>query len=136
MPRKSKAIIAEENKKARECEERERAALRWSDDSDIDPDVAPPEGIWDLTTGFYLNKYYIRVEVACSSSVSHSIGRNDKTTSQGAKWLYSTEERALRALRVEMEHEFAGKLASIDEQLARIKEGEKSQYDSNSGQHE
>lgn len=58
-----------------------------------------------------------RVEVACSSSNCHALGRTDKTTSQGSRALYSTKLLALRALRNEIEQGCAARLAAIDKQI-------------------
>jgi hypothetical protein len=113
--RKTKAATLAEQ----QATERARisAALHWSDDSDIAPDVPPPERWNELTTGWTFNSYGRRVEVACSSSVYHAVGRTDKTTAQRPLSLYSTRERALRALRVALEREFATELAKIDRLL-------------------
>lgn len=115
MPRKpSKQEQVEEAQQAA----RERAALHFTDDSDIAPDVPPPEsGESGLTTGYVFNTYSKRAEIACSSSYSHSVGRTDKTTSQHSIYMFSTRERALRALRVALEREFAAELAKIDKML-------------------
>lgn len=117
MARKSKATIEAEARAAAEQAAREAAALRWTDDSDIAPDVAPPDRYDVLSEGYYIIVSARRVVIACSSSVAHGIGRADKTNSRDSIWLYSTRERALRALRCAMEREFAAELAKIDAQL-------------------
>lgn len=96
------------------------AALRWTEP--VEPDVPVP----DWKTGNELSKGFLpcgsdRVEVACSSSCYHAIGRNDKTNSQQARWLYSTRLLALRALRHRVELESAHKLARIDAQIENEK---------------
>ncbi len=119
--RKSKAALAAEQSAERERLEREYVALRWTDSSDIAPDVPPPDGWGELTTGWTFNAFGRRVEVACSSGGLHAVGRTDKTTTQRALALFSTRERALRALRalrVALEHEFATELAKIDALLS------------------
>jgi hypothetical protein len=118
--RKSKATVAAEQQEAQQAQI--RAALRWSDDADIAPDVPPPPAWREMTTGWTFNAYSQRVEVACSSAASHSVGRTDKTTTQQPLALYSTRERALRALRVALEREFAAELAKIDAQIAAERE--------------
>ena len=90
-------------------------ALRWT--ARVAPDVAPPES-GGLSKGFLPNAYSVRVEPACSSSVSHAFGRDDRTTSQGARWLFSTKVLALKAMRHEVEMEAAKKLHAIDELIA------------------
>lgn len=97
-------------------ESRIRAALRWTEDAPK-PDVEPPEGWRELTTGYTFNAYTQRVDIACSSPVDHAIGRTDKTTTQGARWLYSTRERAFRALRATLERSFAEQLEAIDRMM-------------------
>lgn len=117
--RKTKAEREREAQAAIEQARRISAARRWTDDSDIEPDVPPPSGFNELTTGWVYNAYARRIDVACSSSVSHAIGRTDRTTTQGARALYSTRERALRALRVALERQFAEELAKVDALLER-----------------
>lgn len=99
-----------------------RTALRWTDDTDIAPDVLPPTSRDELTTGWTFNAHSRRVDVACSSVISHAIGRTDKTTAQQPIRLFSTRVRALRALRVALEREFAAELAKIDGLLAETPE--------------
>lgn len=111
------AATAQEAQLAQQA--RERAALRWSDDSDVAPDVSPPERGSELTTGWLFNAYARRVNVACSDVVSHAVGKTDRTTTQGAQRLYSTRTRALRALRCAMEREFAAALAKIDAEIQK-----------------
>ena len=105
-------------------EARLRAALRWVNDAPA-PDVAPPEwggaltpgfvSTWNvLTTGYVFNVRTSRVDVACSSSTSHSIGRTDGTESQRPFWLYSTRLLALRALRTSVQRLCAAQLAAVD----------------------
>ena len=93
-----------------------QAALRWT--TPVSPDVPPPDGE-GLRKGFLFNEYLggPRVDKACSSSVHHSFGIDDKTTSQGSRHLYSTRLRALRALRYEVEKQCAKMLRQIDAQV-------------------
>ena len=91
-------------------------ALRWTDP--VAPDVPPPSSSQDLSKGFLPNSYSMRVEPACSSAVSHAFGRDDSTTSQGSRHLFSTRLLALRAMRHDVEKEAAAKLAAIDERIA------------------
>lgn len=102
--------------KARLEEALTQAALRWT--SPVEPDVEPPlpdAGSFGLLSkGFTFNAYTLRVEPACSSYHSHGIGGHDKTTMQRSIRLYSTAERAARAMRAEMERQFAKKLREVD----------------------
>ena len=99
-------------------------ALRWSDVSDTSPDITPAVGT--LKKGFLFNLHRSisrsaaeAVAPACSTTVSHSYGRNDKTTTQGCRRLYSTRLRALRALRKEFEILCAESLAEIDREIQK-----------------
>lgn len=100
-----------------ENELRKARAMRFTDK--VVEDVPPPSiGVkfGELTTGFAVvgTGEYARVDVACSSSVNHAIGRTDKTSSQNAKPLYSTRLLALRACRNKVEEYAASRLAAID----------------------
>lgn len=113
MPKPSKAERERREQAAREA--RIRAALHWTEMAP-GPDVAPPSG-GGLSTGYLFNAYASRVNAACSSSVSHAFGQTDRTTTQGARWLYSTRLLALHALRSAVERECAERLAEIDRQI-------------------
>lgn len=108
MNKKEQAAFA-----AMQDEARLARALRFTDP--VKEDVPPPEGFQALTKGFLA--WGDRVEVACSSAVSHAFGRDDKTTTQNSRWLFSTRLLALRAARHRMEREFAKKLADIDKKI-------------------
>jgi len=93
-----------------------RAALRSTSPTLPDVDV-PNDG---LSTGFLYageNSVDPRVDVACSSSVHHAFGRNDKTTSQRPRRLYSTRLLALKGLRYAVEQRCAAILRGIDRQI-------------------
>lgn len=89
-------------------------ALHWT--SEVKPDVPPPIGV-GFTAGWLFNSYSKTVTPACSTSVSHGTGEDPRPTTQGARSLYSTKVRALRALRHAMEQQYAEALASIDAQI-------------------
>jgi hypothetical protein len=98
-------------------------ALRWT--QPVEPDVAPPkpeERGNRLATGYLYNAYFNgftqgRVEPSCSSSISHNFGSNTKTSSQGARHLYSTPVLAWQAMRYDVEKDCAKRLAYIDKQI-------------------
>ena len=126
MPRLTKKQQAEKEREglARQAlarEERIRAALRWTGPAP-ERDVPPPDsglaGL-PLTTGWTFHPYNCRVEVACSSSVHHAVGRIDRTTTQEPLALYSSRLLALRGLRAAKEREFAGVLERIDREIER-----------------
>ena len=96
------------------------AALRWTEA--VDPDIPIPDGT-GLAKGWLFNGYGVwpRAEKACSSSVYHSFGSDDKTSTQGARQLYSTKLLALKAMRHEIEIQCAKKLLSVDLQIAAEK---------------
>ena|ERR1051325_639452 len=119
MPRLTKAERERQEREANEA--RFRAALRWTEPAP-GPDVAPPER-GELSTGYLFNAHTNRVDVACSSSVSHAFGQTDRTTTQGPRYLYSTRLPALRALRNAVERECAGRLAEIDRQIEQEEGG-------------
>jgi hypothetical protein len=114
MPRLSKKQQEELARQQRE--ERIREALHWTEEAD-GPDVPPPTGWRELVTGYMFNAHYLRVDVACTGPVTHAIERTDRTTTQGARSLYSTRERALRALRNVVERECAERLEKIDRMI-------------------
>lgn len=100
-------------------------ALRWSDVPYVERDVPLPESMgyssgWDC----FAYKDTFRVQEAWSSSTSHGTGPVPKPGvysggSQDGKLLYSTRERALRAVRCDVEMRFARVLAAIDEEIAK-----------------
>jgi hypothetical protein len=90
----------------------------------IKPDVPPPghgSRHGSLTKGWLYNIYSKRVEPACSTSTGHAFGRNDRTTTQNPRWLYSTESLAYRAMQAEMEEQMLKELGQIE---MRIKQAE------------
>jgi len=96
------------------------AALRRT--SAEGPDVPAPSAESDtsFTQGFlYVGEWsdFPRVEPACSSRVGHCSGRNDKTTTQGPRHLFSTRLKALKALRAEVEKCAAKRLRAIDRMI-------------------
>jgi len=113
MPRVTKAEQAE----ALAREALIAQALRWT--APVEADVPPPaRGEGGLTTGYMYNTYGASVVVACSSGHSHGVGSWTSTTTQGARALYSTRERALCALRAELERDCAKRLAAVDRAIA------------------
>jgi len=120
MPRVTKAEQAE----ALAREALIAQALRWT--APVEPDVSPPLAGAPLATGYMYNTYSAAVFVACSSSVGHAIGSCTKTTTQGAIALYSTRERALRALRSDLERDCALRLAVADRAIAEAAQREPS----------
>lgn len=104
-------------------EARVQAALRWTEA--VAPDVPPPE-YGKKTTGYLAHaRDWAGAEVRhlWSSSVSHGpVGATHG--SQGSRALHSTPERALRALRYELEVHTARKLRSIDIAIEKARSGE------------
>lgn len=95
-------------------------ALRWT--GEVLPDVAPPSNgskFGTLSKGFAFAGWdHVRIEPAYSSSISHNIGRDDGTSMQQPRWLYSTRLLALQAARNSLERRFAESLAVIDAAIA------------------
>jgi len=102
------------------------AALRWT--APVEKDVPPPEGHGIYSEGWTFNVYAKRVEACWSSVIYHGFGRapqkgeRHSTASQGAKWLFSTEEKALAAMRHEVERQAAADLLAIDRKIEAVKE--------------
>lgn len=94
-------------------------ALRFTEE--VKPDVPAPTYREANTTGYLFADYSgfggDSTSPACSSSVHHNSRGNEKTTTQGARTLYSTRLLALRGLRHEVEQEVAQRLARIDRQI-------------------
>jgi len=91
------------------------SALRRT--SEVFTDVPPPDSLSDLSKGFVpVSERTDRPNAvpACSSSVYHSIGRSDKTSSQNTKHLYSTRLLALKALRYQVESDCCDRLRYVD----------------------
>lgn len=84
----------------------------------VEPDVPIPELFSrELSKGFSFNSYTGEISRACSSSISHSVHNDEKTTTQCPRCLYSTRTLALKAMRYEMEQRFAKELADVDKQI-------------------
>lgn len=100
------------------------AALRWTAlpaAGELQPDIPPPQSgaSQSLTTGWLFNKRTRKVFKAWSDSYSHGHGEppgKERLSSSihGAAALYSTEIRALQALRQAMDREAAAALRVVD----------------------
>lgn len=103
------------NKKEQAMMEDLKVAAAFKRTSKILPDLPPPD-LWsdELTKGFLFNTYSLCSSKACSSSVGHSPGRDDKTTSQNPRSLYSTRLLALKAMRYEVEKRACSDLRKVD----------------------
>lgn len=96
-------------------------ALRWSLPA-AEPDLDPPTNGPGYTSGYLVigGGEHARVVQAWSRYSSHGWGESrprDGIGSQGSRRLYSTINRAYAALRNDLEHHFARKLAAIDAEL-------------------
>lgn len=95
----------------------EARAFRFTDD--VPRDLAPPSKYNELSRGWDFHLHSATVGKACSSSIYH--GRSwEKTTTQNPLTMFSTEMLATRALRREMEQDFARKLAAVDLRIAEL----------------
>lgn len=93
-------------------------ALRFTD-ADERPDIPSP-GPGEKTTGWRGNSYSGRAELMWSEFTSHGNGsaRSSRlVASQGGIPLHSSKERALRAMRREVERRCAKLLREIDVQI-------------------
>lgn len=102
------------NKKEQAEVEALKTALAFRFTSNVLPDLQPPTTGSELRKGWLFNVYSNQVDPACTSVISHSVGRDDQARSQGCRVLFSTKLRALRALRYAVEQECALKLRQID----------------------
>lgn len=100
-----------------------RLALRFTGFEPIKPDIPVPSCFQEMTKGFLFNSYSKRVEPACSTTVSHGYGRDDRTSSQNARALYSSRKLALMAMRREVEIMYAKELRQIDKQIEAEESG-------------
>jgi len=90
-----------------------RYALRFTDTVKLDVEI-PDYSTNELSKGFLMNSYALRVTPACSSPSGHSSTGNDRITSQNGVKLYSTKLLALKAMRNELEYRLAKELRKID----------------------
>ena len=90
----------------------------------LKPDVPPPTEPNTLTRGWTYNEHSMRVLTACSSIVSHGLDSTTTTTSQRPIHLYSTQEKAYRALRSVLERKYAHHLMIIDKRIKQLNQGE------------
>ena len=90
------------------------AALKHTDGAE--EDVLPPLVSFgdELTKGYTFNSYAKRVDESCSSYVSHSKIGNTKTTNRGSISMFSTKTLAYKAMRKELELQWAKELRAID----------------------
>lgn len=98
-------------------------SLRWSDYS-ADKDVGAPDDYRKYVNGWSINTVTMRVYKTWSSGVYHGDGwvidgERPANASQNPISQYSTEEKALRALRHCMEMKFAAALYEIDMRLSQ-----------------
>jgi hypothetical protein len=96
------------------------SALRWT--SPVKPDVPPPiSGAY--TEGWTYNAHSMRVEIAWSSVSRHGIGyapsasEKYRTASQRPKWLFSSRDKAIAALRHDIENASAELLLRCDKMM-------------------
>lgn len=98
-------------------------ALRWSPERAIEPDVELPESHSGHSEGFLFIAHGAgRIEKAWSQRMSHGTGEFPekdihRSGTQGGRKLYASRVLALRAMRCEMEYQFAATLAKIDQQI-------------------
>jgi hypothetical protein len=97
-------------------------ALRFTDP--IEPDLGIPDSFQRVVNGWDFHIPAVdglRVEKACASSISHSWGNWDKTTTQGPCRLYSTELLAAMAARSVLAMNCAEALAKADAKIEALR---------------
>lgn len=106
-------------------------ALRWSD-YETEKDVPKPGSSDGYVNGWSFNIYGECAYQSWSGSAAHGDGhvvdgKRPPCGSQRGIEQYSTKEKALKAMRRQMESEFAQRLASVDRMIAAAaNEGEAS----------
>lgn len=100
-----------------------KAALRWTSPVEIDVPIPSHDSLefGEVIKGYSFNSYCRSVDISCSSSMYHNLHGDTKTTSQQPIEQHSTKLLALKAMRHEVEKEFAKELYKID---LRIEEEE------------
>lgn len=98
-------------------------ALRWSDNG-ADFDVGKPDWNGEIVNGWSVNMGNVTVYKSWSSSAVHgdgwsTNGERPKYASQDPIPQYSTEEKALRALRHKLEMKFAAELLRVDKLIEK-----------------
>lgn len=93
-----------------------RLALRFTD-GEFAPDIPPPPAFGDVTRGYTLSLHYREAVPACSSHSTHGLGKETESIRRGGLALYSSEVLALRALRQQLEAQFAGQLREVDKKI-------------------
>lgn len=94
---------------------REARAFRLTEK--VSTDVDPPSGCGALAKGWMFNSWNDSVSRACTNAVNHNATGDDRATTQRPMHLYSTELRALKALRHEVENICMKRLAEIDKRI-------------------
>jgi hypothetical protein len=94
------------------------SALHWT--RKVTKDVPIPQGD-EMTTGFDFNIHTRTVNQYYSFSHRHGRGQHGTGSigSQNGLALYSTKTLALKAMRFEMEQEFARQLLSVDTEIEK-----------------
>jgi hypothetical protein len=99
------------------------AALRWTEP--VERDLPAPGYRDGVSQGWDFNAHGLCAYEAWSSCVSRGTGQHAilgrSSGSQGSRSLFSTEEKALRALRHALEQEAAARLRKVDAMLAARK---------------
>ncbi len=94
------------------------AALRWT--QAVEKDVPPPDKFGEYTQGWEYNAYSQRVYEAWSGTTNNGTGKAPVSgceiysALQNKVWLYSTKEKAIAAMRNEIEVQCAKKLLEYD----------------------
>lgn len=113
----TKAQIAERKAAAaKQLKLDQLAAFRLTEE--CKPDVPPPSGGYqDISRGWAYNSYSKTIRESWSTYMTHGDFYNGEriSGSQGSRWLYSSRERALKAMRHEVELQAAADLHKIDQ---------------------
>ena len=113
------AMTKAERAKMDDLERRLREAMAFRFTDPVEPDVEIPEEHGELRKGWLFNECAATVACVCTSPIAHGYGGDDDTHLHGARRLYSTRLRALRALRNALERKYAKLLADIDRHIEK-----------------
>ena len=128
LPKWAQAYIHELEERTFTAEKRAEAIqVMHNGAPTIKPNIAPPNTFQEIVNGWIAsrpNNIWESTPIlnkGCTSSISHAVGKWDKTTSQQPIWLYSSPSLALRSLLPEIVQAYRDEIATT---LQMIKEYE------------
>ena len=95
-----------------------KLSLRFTDK--VNTDIFPNEDYKVITNGYTYNSYTRQISKSCTIKIYHAVGYWDRTTSQNSIELYSSELLSYKAMRNELELQFASILRSVDKKIEEL----------------